>query len=262
MAGHGEGESRFVASEKVTAKLQSSLHFFDLIVGTEEEFHIAGGSTGHRGRAASGAGGLAGDARLQARGARGGRLPGRRPGTPRRRRVRPRLPDRGLQRPRRRRRLHVGPVEGLARRRGLADRAEVRQRLRRLRRVPPRLHAGLPELGGAAVLLRARDRPQGPAQRRRARAGPLGHQPARGLVGNAGLRLRPPRATRATGRRVARADRRLQAPLPRGGAARFREVGMVTASSATAGSARTRSTLPRAEVSGSAGRWNGPAPVR
>lgn len=45
MAGHGEGESRWVESEKVTSKLQSSLHLFDLIVGTEEEFHIAGGST-------------------------------------------------------------------------------------------------------------------------------------------------------------------------------------------------------------------------
>ncbi|UIJ94404.1 5-dehydro-2-deoxygluconokinase [Sinorhizobium meliloti] len=45
VAGHGEGESRFVESAKVTAKLQSNLHLFDLIVGTEEEFHIAGGST-------------------------------------------------------------------------------------------------------------------------------------------------------------------------------------------------------------------------
>jgi 5-dehydro-2-deoxygluconokinase len=45
VAGHGEGESRFVESAKVTAKLQSSLHLFDLIVGTEEELHIAGGST-------------------------------------------------------------------------------------------------------------------------------------------------------------------------------------------------------------------------
>ena len=44
-AGHGEGESRFVKSEAVTAKLRSTLHLFDLIVGTEEEFHIAGGST-------------------------------------------------------------------------------------------------------------------------------------------------------------------------------------------------------------------------
>ena len=45
VAGHGDGESRFVESAAVTAKLQSSLHFFDLIVGTEEEFHIAGGTT-------------------------------------------------------------------------------------------------------------------------------------------------------------------------------------------------------------------------
>jgi 5-dehydro-2-deoxygluconokinase len=45
VAGHGQGESRFVQSAKVTGKLQSSLHLFDLIVGTEEEFHIAGGST-------------------------------------------------------------------------------------------------------------------------------------------------------------------------------------------------------------------------
>ena len=45
VAGHGDGESRFVESAKVTAKLLQSLHFFDLIVGTEEEFHIAGGST-------------------------------------------------------------------------------------------------------------------------------------------------------------------------------------------------------------------------
>ncbi|MFN4192926.1 MAG: 5-dehydro-2-deoxygluconokinase [Tabrizicola sp.] len=45
LAGHGAGESRFIESAAVTAKLQSTLHLFDLIVGTEEEFHIAGGST-------------------------------------------------------------------------------------------------------------------------------------------------------------------------------------------------------------------------
>jgi 5-dehydro-2-deoxygluconokinase len=43
--GHGDGESRFAESAEVTAQLQSTLHLFDLIVGTEEEFHIAGGST-------------------------------------------------------------------------------------------------------------------------------------------------------------------------------------------------------------------------
>jgi 5-dehydro-2-deoxygluconokinase len=45
LAGHGDGESRFIESAMVTAKLQSNLHFFDLIVGTEEEFPVAGGST-------------------------------------------------------------------------------------------------------------------------------------------------------------------------------------------------------------------------
>ncbi len=45
LAGHGDGESRFIESAAVTAKLQSTLHLFDLIVGTEEEFHIAGGTT-------------------------------------------------------------------------------------------------------------------------------------------------------------------------------------------------------------------------
>ena len=45
LSGHGDGESRFIESAAVTAKLQSTLHLFDLIVGTEEEFHIAGGST-------------------------------------------------------------------------------------------------------------------------------------------------------------------------------------------------------------------------
>jgi 5-dehydro-2-deoxygluconokinase len=45
VASHGEGELRFVESRNVTSKLQSTLGLFDLIVGTEEEFHVAGGST-------------------------------------------------------------------------------------------------------------------------------------------------------------------------------------------------------------------------
>lgn len=45
LAGHGAGEERFIESANVTAKLQKHLPLFDLIVGTEEEFHIAGGST-------------------------------------------------------------------------------------------------------------------------------------------------------------------------------------------------------------------------
>lgn len=45
LTGPGDGETRFIASQEVTAKLQEVLGHFDLIVGTEEEFHIAGGST-------------------------------------------------------------------------------------------------------------------------------------------------------------------------------------------------------------------------
>ncbi|BAI74769.1 5-dehydro-2-deoxygluconokinase (plasmid) [Azospirillum sp. B510] len=45
LTGHGLGEERFVADGGVTAHLQTILPDCDLIVGTEEEFHIAGGST-------------------------------------------------------------------------------------------------------------------------------------------------------------------------------------------------------------------------
>ncbi|CAG9000935.1 MAG: 5-dehydro-2-deoxygluconokinase [Candidatus Celerinatantimonas neptuna] len=41
----GDGETRYIGSSSVTASLQEVLHHFDLIVGTEEEFHIAGGTT-------------------------------------------------------------------------------------------------------------------------------------------------------------------------------------------------------------------------
>ncbi len=41
----GDGETRFIESAPVTAQLQQVLTLFDVIVGTEEEFHIAGGST-------------------------------------------------------------------------------------------------------------------------------------------------------------------------------------------------------------------------
>jgi 5-dehydro-2-deoxygluconokinase len=43
LSGRSQGELRFVASEAVTAHLQAILPQFDLVVGTEEEFMIAGG---------------------------------------------------------------------------------------------------------------------------------------------------------------------------------------------------------------------------
>ena len=45
LTGKAEGENRFVANDKVTEHLQSIVPLFDLIVGTEEELHIAGGTT-------------------------------------------------------------------------------------------------------------------------------------------------------------------------------------------------------------------------
>jgi len=44
VAGPGAGAQRFVASDRVTAHLQEILPRFDLVLGTEDEFHIAGGS--------------------------------------------------------------------------------------------------------------------------------------------------------------------------------------------------------------------------
>ena len=45
LTGHGLGEERFVENERVSRHLQTILPHCDVIVGTEEELHIAGGST-------------------------------------------------------------------------------------------------------------------------------------------------------------------------------------------------------------------------
>jgi 5-dehydro-2-deoxygluconokinase len=44
LAGPGRGEDRFVASREVTAVLQTVLPLAHVVIGTEDEFHIAGGS--------------------------------------------------------------------------------------------------------------------------------------------------------------------------------------------------------------------------
>ena len=44
LTGKADGETRFIASDEVSAHVQTILPRFDLIVGTEEEFQIAGGS--------------------------------------------------------------------------------------------------------------------------------------------------------------------------------------------------------------------------
>ena len=45
LTGHGLGEERFVADQNVSAHLQTILPGCDVIVGTEEEIHIAGGTS-------------------------------------------------------------------------------------------------------------------------------------------------------------------------------------------------------------------------
>lgn len=45
LAGHDAGEERFIASAEVSERLQTILPDCDLIVGTEEELHIAAGAT-------------------------------------------------------------------------------------------------------------------------------------------------------------------------------------------------------------------------
>jgi 5-dehydro-2-deoxygluconokinase len=44
LAGHSAGDERYIKSDKVTQHLQSILAGCDLIIGTEEEVHIAGGT--------------------------------------------------------------------------------------------------------------------------------------------------------------------------------------------------------------------------
>lgn len=43
LTGKADGETRFIANESVTGHLQRILPLFDLVIGTEEEFRIAGG---------------------------------------------------------------------------------------------------------------------------------------------------------------------------------------------------------------------------
>jgi 5-dehydro-2-deoxygluconokinase len=43
LTGRGDGETRYIRSDNVTAHIQSILPLFDLVIGTIEEFNIAGG---------------------------------------------------------------------------------------------------------------------------------------------------------------------------------------------------------------------------
>ncbi len=138
----GDGETRFIESGPVTSQLQEVLHLFDLVVGTEEEFHIAGGQHRHPDRAEKCAQCHQSHSRLQAR-ADGLRGAGRRhpgqlgPGAATAGRARG-----GSQRAGRRGCLYVGSAARLAQRRRLGAGLPLRQRLRGAGGLPPRLRAG------------------------------------------------------------------------------------------------------------------------
>ena len=264
VAGHGEGESRFVESAEVTRKLQATLHLFDLIVGTEEEFHIAGGSTDTSPRSAR-----CGRSRTppwSASAARRGAVAfdGRDPGEPRRRPDRSRLPDRGLQRARRRRRLLLRPAQGLAHRPGLADQPEVRQRLRRLRGLAPRLHPGLSVAGPSSSSSSdaASSARTCATTRRSSRC--TGRPTGSASMAATGRRCgSSPSTTGCSSRQMdgrdAREDRRLQAALPAGGARGAGRPPGLRHPLRQPARTRRRCMPPRALASGSAGRANGRA---
>ena len=90
-------------------------------------------------------------------------------------------------------------------------RAQVRQRLRRLRRLAPRLHPGLPLLGGAPVLPRPRH--HDPALRKDAELEQIhwSTNRLRDWPRDARLRLRPPHAARGDRRRGRRPHDRIGA---------------------------------------------------
>ena len=156
LTGHGLGEERFVASDEVTAHLQRILPECDLVVGTEEEIHIAGGSTDTMAAIRAVRAAAPGALIVVKRGPMGcTAFPGAIPATHRRGRLGPGLPGRGVQRAGGRRRLHERLSARLAARPAAHRMLPARQCLRRLRGLAPWLRAGDPVLGRARGLPRA-----------------------------------------------------------------------------------------------------------
>ena len=137
----GDGETRFIASDAVTAHLQSILPLFDLVIGTVEEFAIAGGSTDII--AALAAVRAVTPATLVVQARPDGLRRDRRPDSPLagRRVQRPRRRGRGAERAGRGRRLLGGLPVRLGARRELRRLLPLRQCLRRARRIAARVRA-------------------------------------------------------------------------------------------------------------------------
>ena len=199
----------FVESAKVTEGYRSVLPECDLVVGTEEEIRIAGGSTRYPRGAPRHPRALRRDDRAQGRRDGGHRLSRRDPRRPRGRRQRAGLSRGGLQLRGRGRRLYERLSLPLAAGRAAGGVPADRERLRRHRRLPPRLLAGHADPRRAGVLP-GHAREAAPAPRRRvARAPAQGHD-APGAEGATRARHRPPLAARG-GRGRARCGPRASA---------------------------------------------------
>ena len=154
LAGHGAGEDRFIAVRRGDRSIcRRCCRICDLIVGTEEEIHIAGGTDDTLAALRAIRALTPAHHRLQARADGLRRLP--------RRRSRDASTRASSARASRSRSTTCSapatpscPASCAA---GCATShsptcCDLRQRLRRLRRLPPALLAGLPDLAGAAVL--------------------------------------------------------------------------------------------------------------
>ena len=215
----GDGESRYVASAAVTMRIQAHLPQFDLVVGTEEEFHIAGGiADTHAALRAVRA--LTDAVLVCKRGPMGAVV------------VTGVVPDdlgdaiagagfaiEAFNVVGAGRRVLRGASQGMDPVRGLGDRADLGQCLRGARGVAPRMHTGLSVGRRARALPSPRGRHACPAPRCRTRAGALVDEPPRHMGSGADLRLRPPRSDRGHGGVHVRQGRGFQEALSRRGAA-------------------------------------------
>ena len=264
----GDGETRFIANDAVTAHLQAILPLFDLVIGTMEEFAIAGGSTDII-AALTAVRTVTPATLVVKRGPMGcavidGPIPRSLDDAFNGQRRR----GRGAERAGRGRRLLGGLPVRLGARRELRRLLPLRQCLRRAGRVAARVRAGDAHPRRARPLPRQRREHSASRSRRCADAPAPQDRAARAAARALHFCVRPPRsAVRSRpghGRQrkpAAGAEEALRRRRRADGERRGASPG-ASGCCATTGTARTRSTRRPAAAGGSGGRSNGPAPIR
>ena len=241
---------------------------FDLVIGTIEEFNIAGGSDDIM-RSLAAVRACSNAVLVVKRGAAGLRGHRRRdPGVARRRVQRRGRSRRRAERARRRRRVLVGLPVGLGARRGLRRVRALCERVRRARRVAPWLRAGDADARRARLFHRERRADSASRPGCDADAAASRHGAAHAARRSARVRVRSPqpvlRSRAADGRRRGAHPAAESAVRRSGRRTSNRRAGCRAASAccATTATARTRSTPRPDAAGGSAGRSSCPAPIR